>query len=106
MVFGYRSPGRKRANSPVNPHKATNKGSGGPFELLSWLCAEKQRLPSEDFQDPKKSAGGPFRAAFVALCGETNSALEPTATSSSTVEEGLIIPSHAGGSAKSRLEPA
>jgi hypothetical protein len=71
MVLGYRSPGRKRANSPVIPHKATNRAQAallscfrgyvrrnsacqqrtvktlrkarvGRFELHSWLCAEKR----------------------------------------------------------------
>jgi hypothetical protein len=70
MVLGYRSPGRKRANSPVIPHKATNKGSSGPFELHSWLCAEKQRLPEEDFQDPKKKRGWAVFELHSWLCAE------------------------------------
>ena len=46
---GYGAAG-PRSNSPVTPHKATNEGSSGPFELHSWRCAEKQLFPEENSQ--------------------------------------------------------
>src|SRR6187397_1593402 len=56
--------GRPEYNSPVTPHKATNEGSSGPFELHSWLCAEKQRPAGGGFSSQRATHG---KSRFVSV---------------------------------------
>ena len=50
LVAKTRSTTPRSSNPPVTPHKATNEGTSGLFELHSWLRAEKQRHAGRGFQ--------------------------------------------------------
>jgi hypothetical protein len=78
MVAVQLAGGRQRPIFRVLPHKATNDGLRGRFELRSWPCAEKRQPVVGLFsrQGHQCSRNQPCRASSATWFGEGSSKLE------------------------------